>query len=326
MKHLAAVAHSGQATLASVMRPSSVHIVLNPKSANGRNSRRSDELLGGLRSRGINATLHFTHAPGHGIELAHMLAVDGADVVVAAGGDGTVHDVANGILRSGSPTALGVLPLGTGNDFAKVVPGARTLDTAFDAIASPRLLRFDAGRAHWQDGSEFFINAMGTGIDVEVVRQILSLPHLPGPIKYLAGLFRALAIYEPVSLRASIGAETLERTVMMMAVGNGVCQGGGFYLTPDAKPDDGQLDLCIIDSVPLWKVPVILPRVLRGTHAGHPAVTMRRIERIRFEAGSGSTLYFQLDGELRAPSGATWLEVEVLKSALNVVAGTEKPK
>jgi diacylglycerol kinase (ATP) len=302
---------------------SSVHVVLNPKSANGRAGRRGDDLIQRLRSRGVNATLHLTRAPGHAVELAHMLAADGAQAVVAAGGDGTVHDVANGILRSGSDTALAVLPLGTGNDFAKVVPGAHSLESALDAIANPRIIRYDAGRASWDGGDEFFINGMGTGIDVEVVRQITSLPRLPGPVKYLAGLFRALAVYDPVALRATIGSEVLERTLMMMAVGNGVCQGGGFYLTPHARPDDGRLELCVIDSIPLWKVPAVLPRVMRGTHEGHPAVTTRSVERIRFEARNAAPLYFQLDGELRAPPAATWLEVEVQKSALNIVARME---
>jgi YegS/Rv2252/BmrU family lipid kinase len=279
--------------------------------------------LSGLRSRGVHATLHLTNAPGHAVELAHMLAADGADVVVAAGGDGTVHDVANGILRAGSNTALALLPLGTGNDFAKVVPGARSLKQALETIANPRIVRFDAGLASWVGGQEFFVNAMGTGIDVEVVRQITRMPRLPGPVKYLAGLFRALAVYDPVPLRAATSSEVLERTVMMMAVGNGVCQGGGFYLTPHAKPDDGLLELCVIDSLPMWKVPLVLQRVLRGTHAGHPAVTMRSIEQVRFEARGASALYFQLDGELREPAGATWLDVEVRKGALSVVTGVE---
>src|SRR5687768_9626833 len=109
------------------MANSGVHVVLNPTSGGGRARRHGADLVAELRRRGIEVTLHHTLAPGHGIELAHSLAADGARAVVAAGGDGTIHDVANGILRSGTNTALAVLPLGTGNDFAKVVPGARTL-------------------------------------------------------------------------------------------------------------------------------------------------------------------------------------------------------
>ena len=300
------------------MPDTGIHVVLNPTSGGGRAQRRGADLIAQLDRLGVHATLHHTRAPGHGVELAHMLAASGARAVVAAGGDGTIHDVANGILRSGTDTALAVLPLGTGNDFAKVVPGARTLDGALAVIAQPRTVRYDAGHAAWPGGDEFFINAMGTGIDVEVVRQIQKLPALPGAVKYLLGLFKALAVYRPVALTAVIGAERLDRTIMMMAVGNGICQGGGFYLTPAARPDDGRLELCVIDSLPLWKVPPALQRVLRGTHAGHPAVTMRGIERIRFEAQGAGPLYFQLDGELREPPNASWLDVEVRRSAINV--------
>ncbi|MGQ0560680.1 MAG: diacylglycerol/lipid kinase family protein [Gemmatimonadota bacterium] len=306
---------------------SAVHVVLNPKSGGGRSSRRGNELIAALRARGVSATLHHTQAPGHGVELAHMLAAGGADAVIAAGGDGTIHDVVNGILRSGAATALGILPLGTGNDFAKVVAGARTLDSALDVIAAGHSERYDAGHAAWSGGQEFFINAMGIGIDVEVVRQILKLPALPAPVKYLLGLMRALAVYRPVALSATIGAERIDRRIMMMAVGNGVCQGGGFYLTPHASPRDGRLDLCVIKALPLWQVPPVLARVLRGTHAGHPTVIMQAVERVRFEAHGSAPLYFQLDGELREADGASRLEIGVRRRALNVLAGLEsKPK
>lgn len=305
------------------MPHSLVHVIINPKSGGGRGGRMSDAIRDALQSRGVRADIHHTTTHGHAAELARGLAAAGADAIVAAGGDGTVHDVANGILRADRPTALGVLPVGTGNDFAKVVPGAATFEAALDVIAQPRLLRYDTGRAWWDGGDEFFVNGMGTGIDVEVVRQILTLPNLPGAVKYLLGLLKALAVYQPISLSAQLNGERLDRTVMMMAIGNGVCQGGGFYLTPQARPDDGRLELCVIDQLPLWRVPAVLPRVLRGTHGGHAAVTMRALDRVRFEAAGPAPLYFQLDGELREPRGARWLDVAVQPGALNVMAAME---
>jgi diacylglycerol kinase family enzyme len=170
----------------------------------------------------------------------------------------------------------------------------------------------------WSTGSEFFVNGMGTGIDVEVVRQIHRLPRLPGPIKYLAGLFQALAVYRPVTLRATFGSEAIEQSVMMFAIGNGICQGGGFYLTPDARVDDGRLELCVVRAIPLWQVALVLPRVLRGTHGSHRVVTMRSFSKLRFDAQGGAPLFFQLDGELREPSGADWLNIEVRPAALSV--------
>lgn len=304
---------------------SALHVVVNPKSGGGR-AGRGEQIDARLRALGLRPTIHHTEAQGHATDLARNLAQEGADAVIAAGGDGTIHEVANGLLTSGTATALGVIPSGTGNDFAKLVPGAESLGGACAVIARGNLSRFDVGHAAWDGGDEFFVNAMGIGIDVEVVRQIHKLPHLPGPLKYLLGLFRALAVYDPISLTAQLGGERLDRTVMMMAVGNGVCQGGGFYLTPDASPQDERLDLCVVDSIPLWLVPSVLTRVLRGSHTRHASVTMRRFERVRFEANGAAPLYFQLDGELREPPTARWLEINVRKAALNVVAGMETIK
>lgn len=310
--------------LASVMPTSTVHVILNPQSGGGRGARYEAEIVRELRTRNVSSVLHTTRAAGHAAELAAQLAHEGAHTIVAAGGDGTIHDVANGILRSGSGAVLGVIPLGTGNDFAKVVPGAQNRASAYDTLARPSVLSYDVGLASWLGGNEYFTNGMGTGIDVEVVRQLHRLPALPGPVKYLLGLLRALTAYDPVQVTAIINGERLDRTVMMMAIGNGVCQGGGFYLTPHASPSDGRLELCVIDSLALWRVPAILPRVLRGTHAGHPAVTMRSLQRVRFEAGGDAALYFQLDGELKEPPEASWVEVEVRPGALRVVTMEDK--
>ncbi|HUP90213.1 MAG TPA: diacylglycerol kinase family protein [Longimicrobiales bacterium] len=292
------------------------HIVLNPKSGGGRAYRRRDYVVRQLADRGVHAEIHLTEAPGHAVTIARKLSDAGADRVVAAGGDGTMHDVANGILQSKGNAAMGVLPLGTGNDFAKVVAGSQI---PFETIAGGRPTRFDVGHASWERGNEYFVNGMGTGIDVEVVRQLHRLPNMPGPAKYLAGLLRALVAYKPVELGAIENGTTEEHRVMMMAVGNGVCQGGGFYLTPDSSTNDGKLNLCVVNAIPLWQVPAVLPRVLRGTHESHAAVSARTIEQIRFEARGENSLYFQLDGELREPPGAKWVNVEVKPGALRVL-------
>lgn len=301
------------------MPTQTVYVILNPKSGGGRAGRLRDEIARELQMRDVACVLHETRAPGHALELARDAAQQGASIVAAAGGDGTIHDVANGLLRARVRVPMAVIPAGTGNDFAKVVPGAATRAEAYDTIAHPHIRDYDAGFVRWQGGDEFFINGMGTGIDVEVVRQILRLPVMPGPLKYLLGLFKALSVYQPVTLRATLPDEVIERRVMMFAVGNGVCQGGGFYLTPDAKPDDGQLEMCVVQALPLLQIPPVLLRVLRGTHTSHPLVTMRSFKHIRFDAVGKQPLFFQLDGELREPAGATWMEAEVRPRALPVV-------
>ena len=304
--------------LASEMPTQTVHVILNPKSGGGRGARLREEIQRELSARGVDVVLLETRFAGHARDLALEAVANGATLVAAAGGDGTIHDVANGLLRSERRVPLAIIPGGTGNDFAKVVPGASSRNSAFDVIARPAFQDFDAGFVEWNNGSEYFVNGMGTGIDVEVVRQILKLPRLPGAIKYLLGLLRALAVYQPVTLRAALPGEVIERSVMMFAIGNGICQGGGFYLTPHARPDDAVLELCVVREIPLWRVAVVLPLVLRGTHGKHPVVTMRGFTNLRFDALDATPLFFQLDGELREPAGASWLQIEVRPAALRV--------
>lgn len=295
-----------------------VHVILNPASGGGRAGRLRADIESGLRAHAVPALVHETQFAGHARQLAQDAVQAGASMVAAAGGDGTIHDVANGLLHSGQTIPLAIIPVGTGNDFSKMVPGTETRAQAYQTIAAPQIRYFDAGLATWDGGREYFVNAMGTGIDVEVVRQIMRLPPWPGPVKYLVGLLRALAVYRPVTLRARLGDEVIEHSVMMFAVGNGICQGGGFYLTPNAQADDELLELCVVKQIPLWRVPLVLPRVLRGTHTRHPAVVMRSFKHIRFESVDGRALFFQLDGELREPAQAPWLEISVQPGMLPV--------
>lgn len=294
-----------------------VRVILNPVAGGGRAGRMAAAIEGELASRGIAADVVLTRARGHAIELAAGAASD-HDLIVAAGGDGTIHEVANGLL-SVEPhrrrARLAVLPIGTGNDFAKLLGGHR-LEHAFDRIlrGEPRLL--DVGLVRWADQAEYFINGMGTGIDVEVVRQIARPPRFRGVAGYLVGVLRALRVFEPIRARLRVDGADLDRRVMIVGVGNGVSQGGGFYITPGATPDDGRLDLCVIDEMSLPRVLVTLPQLMRGRHVSNPSVTMMTFERLEIE--TDAPLFFQLDGELREPAGVHRLTVEVQRGVLPV--------
>ena len=231
-----------------------------------------------------------------------------------------MHEVANGLLEAGPPAgcALGLIPLGTGNDFVKVVPGTRARSDAYDTLLHGEAKPFDVGQVDWDDRSEFFINGMGTGVDVEVVRQLQTLPQLPGALKYLIALLRALVGYQPVDLSVTTDGERVREHVMITAIGNGRCQGGGFYLAPDAKPTDGLFDLCLVKALSAAGMARVLPRILRGTQHGDPAVFMRTGREFRFERTGSSSLYFHLDGELREAK-AGWVQVRVLPARLPVL-------
>lgn len=303
-----------------------IHIILNPKSGGGSGRRTRPEVERELTRRGIAFTLEETTRRGQAAELARAAALQGATTVVAAGGDGTVHEVVNGLLDARNQGAdaesvLAVIPIGTGNDFVKTVTGGTDRERAYQVLATGLVRHFDLGRVSWDGGSEYFMNAIGTGIDVEVVRQIMRLPRLPGVLSYLVGLVRALRRFRPIPLQLRIDGESFEQRVMIIAVGNGFCLAGGFHLFPGALPDDGRLDVCIVDELSLPQVVRVLPRVMRGRHTNHPRVAMHTASTIDIQVQGDTPLFFQVDGELREPPAARHLRIEIEPGVLPVLTG-----
>lgn len=297
-----------------------VHIVLNPTAGGGTGARAQREIERDLARLGVPFEIHLTRGRGHAMAMAREFADRGVAVVAAAGGDGTIHEVVNGLMESGrGSTTLALIPIGTGNDFVKVVDGTRTMPEAIQTIAEGTPRRFDVGRVRWDGSSEFFINGMGTGIDVEVVRQLHRLPHMPGALKYLLALLRALVSFRPVRLHASINGDAIDTRAMILAVGNGTCQGGGFYLAPEARPDDGVFDVTLVREVRLREVFTLVPRILRGTQRGHEAVLMRTVRSLHVKSGEQKPLNFHVDGELRESTSHAF-DVEVVPGALAVLA------
>lgn len=301
-----------------------LHVVLNPAAGGGRARRIRSELERELRDAG-DLLIVETDAPGRASALAAEAVRQGADIVIAVGGDGTIHEVANGMLAAQhadpeKAATLAVVPVGTGNDFAKMLDAEPGRAAAYRRVRSGVKRRIDAGRAVWDGGEEYFVNAFGAGIDTAVVHAIQSLRRLPQPLVYALGLARALARYRPRRLRATGDGHTMEREVMTVAVANGRCVAGSFRIAPDAQPDDGLLDLCLVERIPLHTQPGLAMRIVRGTHGAHPAVTTERAAQWTIEPTDGSALDFQLDGEPRRTrrGGVT---LEVLPAALTVLAG-----
>ncbi|MGH7555349.1 MAG: diacylglycerol/lipid kinase family protein [Longimicrobiales bacterium] len=302
--------------------PGELYIVLNPKSGSGAGAHVRAEVERELARRGLRFRIDETRGPGHATQLALDAVRAGETTIVAAGGDGTIHEVANGILSANQPAraTLGLIPIGTGNDFVKVVPGTTPRSRAYDTLARGHTRRFDAGRVRWQGGEEWFVNGMGTGIDVEVVRQIERSRNLPAVLVYIVGLVKALARYRPMPLRLTMDGLESERRVMMAAVTNGACIGGSFHVCPGARPDDGWLNVCIVDELRLPGILRVVARILRGAHRGSRAVEMRQARTVTIRSSADVPLFFQLDGELREPADAWSIHVSIDAGALPVVA------
>lgn len=302
-------------------------VILNPTAGAGRAQRVSEQVLVGLERRGLTAEIVATTAPREAARLALEAARAGHDLVIAAGGDGTVHEVSNGLLRALSQgvdgPVLGVLPIGTGNDFAKLVGPLDDLDRSMDILVDGTMHRYDAAVAEWTGSQHWFVNAAGTGIDVEVVRQILKKRGRASPAitKYLAAVLRALISYKAVPLRIRMDDVVIERDTMIIAAANGRCVGGGFWICPAAEPDDGRFDICIVRKVSYLGALRAISLVMRGRHESHPKVEMYRAKTVEIEARGPDPLFFQLDGELHEPPDARSLTFRVVPKALPVMVG-----
>jgi YegS/Rv2252/BmrU family lipid kinase len=302
-------------------------IIVNPTSGGGAGERMPGLLRAALDARGAAFEIHRTERAGHAMELAHAAACRRVRTVVAVGGDGTVHETANGLLRARAvdpalPAVLGIVPVGTGNDFVKMIDGAARRDEALRTIVEGRVRRVDVGLATWGGESEYFVNGAGTGIDVEVVRALGVNRGTRGPIDYIVALLRALRRYDALPVRIIADGQRTEGRVMMVAVTNGRCIGGTFRICPQALVDDGLLDMCTVLDMPLGRSLRTAARIVRGTHAGMPSVYHARAASVELSVPDDTPLFFQLDGELREPVGVRKVRFEVKRAALPVLTAS----
>ena len=304
-------------------------VILNPTSGAGRAQRMSEHILVGLERRGFDVEFVSTTAPREAVRLGLEAARARPDMIIAAGGDGTIHEVANGLLTALAQgvdgPVLGILPVGTGNDFAKLVGPRDDLDRSLDILVDGELRRFDACVAEWNGRERWFDNAAGTGIDVDVVRRIFRKRGRAGnaTAKYLQAVLKSLVRYQAIPLRIRMDDTVIERDTMIIVAANGRAVGGGFWVTPDAEPDDGLFDICVVNELSFFGALPVLARVMWGGHTKHRKVEMYRAKEVEIEALGPDPLFFQLDGELHEPPDCRSLKLRVVPAALPVMVAPE---
>ncbi len=289
-------------------------MVLNPVAGRGAAARALDPIAREFHRQGWAVHVERTEGPGHATELAARAAGAGVTRVVAVGGDGTVHEVANGLLRHGSDVTLGVVPIGSGNDFAKLVGVYRHSPVrAVRRLVTARTATFDAGRV----GDEYFVNSMGFGFGPAVVRVRNAMPGLSGFASYFVPVIRAFAGFRPPRLEIRAAGFSETGYMMMVEVCNGTTAGGSYRFAPDAQPADGRLDVCLVRRVSLPRFLLAVPRVMRGTHAGMREVALFQTREVTIRSLDGPLL-LHLDGELREPA-ASQCTVRVAPARLKVM-------
>ncbi len=283
--------------------------IVNPASGRGKGLGVGRELEERLQYLNLDYQVLYTKAPGHAIELAQT-AKEKFECVVAVGGDGTLNEVVNGLGQSGC--TLGLLPVGSGNDFARAVSLETKLDVALNKLLRGRIRAVDLGKVN----ERYFHNGVGVGFDAHVVHTSLKVKRLRGNAIYLYSVLRTLFKYRPVSLAMQFNNQTHTNDYFMVTVGNGMSLGGGFLLTPDAQIDDGLFDLCLIQNMPMPSVLRNLLKVYSGKHKEDPRVEIVRTENLKIQSEEPFAVH--VDGELLGMD-LTALNVEIIPRALNII-------
>jgi YegS/Rv2252/BmrU family lipid kinase len=297
-------------------------VILNPASGHGLGRKLRPRIERGLHDAGVEFDLVETRESGHAVALAREAAASGLERVLAAGGDGTVHEVANGLLQAPAAAdgatrpALGTIPIGTGNDFAKLLKVCKLPpEQAARRMAAAELRVFDVGRVI----GEYFDNSLGIGFDAEVARQANQTKRLSGLAVYVVAVYKSFVSFRAPVLEVTSTAHSEAGPMMMLECSIGISAGGGFYLTPEAQPSDGLLDVCLIRKVGLIKFLRYVPRVLKGTHVGLGEVAMFRTARLRIRSAD-RPLLLHLDGEVREPATRE-VEITLEPKRLRVLVG-----
>ena len=249
-----------------------------------------------------------------------------AQTVVAVGGDGTVHEVANGLF--GSDKVLGVLPIGSGNDFVKSIGMPTQLDSAVEALISHRVSSIDLGvveilgkngvSATGESGASYFVNGLGVGFDAAVAVRTQRIPMVSGTLVYVLAVLQTLGQYVAPEFRVSVDERETKSRNLLIAVGNGRCAGGGFYLTPDAVVTDGKLDVCIVEDMSTLAILRLMRLVMKGKHHSINAVKFDRGQTITIK--SSEPVAVHADGEILGEE-ISGLRIEVIPRAVKVIVG-----
>ncbi|MCK9409134.1 MAG: diacylglycerol kinase family protein [Bacteriovoracaceae bacterium] len=247
-----------------------ITFILNPAAGRGKAQHIYTALRSALEHSTLNYTFHLTTGPDHATALAREASA-GSSIVVAIGGDGTVNEVASGLI--GANASLAVMSEGSGNDFARIIDAPNDIQGLLSRIQNPAIATFDAGLIAMThaDGTttvKNFFNSVGLGFDAAVAKKVSSIRWLRGIPLYLSALLHTLVGYRPHFLTVHCNNEQWQKNYFLLCIGNGKWEGGGFMLTPHAVPDDGKFEVCGVTGDSILKVLPILPSVMTGTHLG----------------------------------------------------------
>ncbi|HEY1402768.1 MAG TPA: diacylglycerol kinase family protein, partial [Pyrinomonadaceae bacterium] len=307
-------------------------VIINPASAGGATGRAWPRLASDMRAHFGAFNCAFTKQAGDASVIAGREAAAGRSLIVACGGDGTVSEVANGILESGADAELGILPSGTGGDYRRTLDIPKRGADAAAALAGGRSVRVDVGRVEFQDragarAGRYFLNVASCGMGGAVIRRVeenasgwvasASRRLAGGQAAYALASLQAAVSFARPTLRIQLDERPEFRlAVVNLCIANARYFGGGMKIAPQAKLDDGLFDVVAVGDLDTLKILTNVYRLYLGTHLGMREVQHAHARRIAVSAGKPSQeVLIEIDGELSGTLPATF---EILPRALRV--------
>ncbi len=310
-------------------------IIVNPTAGRGTGEQAIPHIERMLNEYDLDFDLVRTERPWHAAELAQEAATAGYDVVVAVGGDGTANEVLNGLMRAkttpipgpspyegeGRKTcAMCILCVGRGNDFAYGMGIPADLEEGCRALAQDHRRTVDVGRVAgglYPEG-RYFGNGVGIGFDAVVGFEAVKMTRLTGFPSYIVAVLKTVFLYYKAPLaKIEYGGETITQPSLMISIMNGQRMGGGFYMAPDGKPDDGMFDLCIAHEVSRPRLFGLIPHFMKGTQATQEPIKMEQARKVVVTAVEG-VLPAHADGETLCTAGQR-LEMELLPRQIEII-------
>ena len=290
----------------------SIKLIINPAAGRGKAFKLSEKVIHEFEKRGTDFEYEYTTNPRHAVDISREASTK-FQKVIAFGGDGTVNEVGEGLV--GSDAIFGVIPLGSGNDFANEIGMPAKISDAVDIILSDDFHTIDIIKVN----DRVSLNTAGVGFNGTVSEVVKSIRYLKGKSAYIWAVVKTAAMYKSIPLKISLNGRVIEEKIFMVSICNSKSEGGGFIVAPDAKNNDGLFDVTIIRHIGYMKLLLNLNKVLTGNINEVQEVDTYTGESIIIE--SEFPMPVHVDGEVIALN-AHKVEASILKSALKVVGNS----
>jgi YegS/Rv2252/BmrU family lipid kinase len=288
-------------------------LVVNPEAGRGLGREMGPAVGAYLQELGLPTRILNSSGPGDVKAKVQAALAEQPPVVIVAGGDGTVHEAVNGWMQAGGGAPLGVVPVGTGNDFAKMLEASPDWREACWRVVRRQTRRVDVGCCN----DYYFAKSLGIGFDAQVALEANKIRWIRGNAVYGLALAKILLLHHSrPRVRIVHDGETLDTDITLLTINNGKVEGGAFVMAPDAEIDDGLFDVVVARGMGRLGILGLLPQVLKGEHMRNPKVLKFLTNKLTVQAAT--PLPIHADGELTY-SGAMNLEIEVLPKRLEVV-------